>query len=83
MDNPKTFQAMLDLLGAKEGGEVTSDDVNELGKFVLKTELEFNKAAGFTKEDDRLPEFFEEEAPPHNTVWDFAGEELDQVLDFA
>ena len=83
LDNPKTFQAMLDLLGAKEGREITADDVSELGKFVLKTEIDFNKAAGFTKEDDRLPEFFEEEAPPHNTVWDFTGEELDKVLDFA
>ena len=44
---------------------------------MLRTEHEFNLAAGFTNKDDRLPEFFEEPVPPHNAVWDFTGEEID------
>ncbi|WP_341473662.1 hypothetical protein [Desulfofundulus thermobenzoicus] len=46
-------------------------------------EREFNRRAGFTGADDRLPEFFSlEELPPHNTVFDVKGEELDQVFNF-
>jgi aldehyde:ferredoxin oxidoreductase len=40
----------------------------------------FNERAGFTKEDDRLPEFMRyEELPPHDVVWSMADEELDKV----
>ncbi len=56
----------------------TADFVN-LGVSILKDEHEFNKRAGFTKVDDRLPGFFQETLPPHNTTWDFSDEELQQV----
>lgn len=82
LDNPDAFTAMVDMLNAQYGLSLTADDISELGKSVLKTEIAFNKAAGFTKEKDRLPEFFEEEIPPHNTTWDFTDEELDQVFNF-
>ncbi|KNZ69089.1 Aldehyde ferredoxin oxidoreductase [Thermincola ferriacetica] len=81
LDNPDAFQAMIDLINAQYGLNMTANDINDLGKSVLVTELEFNKAAGFTRQDDRLPEFFEEEIPPHNAVWDFTGEELDEVFE--
>jgi aldehyde:ferredoxin oxidoreductase len=46
-------------------------------------ERAFNEAAGFTKLDDRLPEFMKyEKLPPHNTVWDVPDEVLDSVYDF-
>jgi aldehyde:ferredoxin oxidoreductase len=80
LDNPLAFNAMVDLLNAQYGTEYTGDDIAKLGKYVLGTELDFNRRAGFTNLDDRLPEFFEEEVPPHNTTWDFTGEELDQTL---
>lgn len=80
LDNPQAFQAMNDLLGAINGKEFTADHLTELGKFVLRTEIEFNKAAGLNEAHDRLPEFFEEEIPPHNVTWDFTDEELDQVF---
>ncbi len=82
LDNPAVYQAMIDLVDAKNGPNATKDDVAELGKFVLATERKFNEAAGFTKAHDRLPEFFEEPVPPHNTTWDFTGQELDEVFDF-
>jgi aldehyde:ferredoxin oxidoreductase len=48
-----------------------------------KPEHKFNLAAGFTNQDDRLPEFFEDEpVPPHNAVWDFSGEEIDAFWNF-
>ena len=51
-----------------------------LGRVVLKTEIDFNISAGLTEVSDRLPEFFEEEIPPHNTTWDFTPDELQQVF---
>ena len=51
------------------------------GKEILKKEREFNKKAGFTNLDDRLPEFFKTEPlPPHNVVFDVPDEELDAVF---
>lgn len=82
MDKPEVYQAMIDLIDAKNGPNTTEDDIMELGKFVLRTERKFNEAAGFTKAADRLPEFFEEPVPPHDVTWDFTGEELDEVFDF-
>jgi len=82
LDNADAFQAIIDMLNAQYGLSLTADDVTELGKFVLRTEHEFNKAAGFTAKHDRLPEFFREECPPHNTSWDFTDEEIDAFWNF-
>ena len=80
MDIPEAFNALVDMINARYGTSITADDVANLGKSVLKAEREFNKKAGFTNLDDRLPEFFEYEAlPPHNVVWDFTPEEIDAV----
>jgi aldehyde:ferredoxin oxidoreductase len=50
---------------------------------VLKAKREFNKKAGFTNEDDRLPPFYyKEPLPPHNTVFTIIDEQLDSVFDF-
>ena len=46
-------------------------------------ERDFNRRAGFTEADDRLPEFFKlEKLPPHNQVFDVPDEELDTVFNF-
>jgi aldehyde:ferredoxin oxidoreductase len=82
LDNGDAFQAVIDCLNAQYGLTLVADDVTALGKAVLKTEREFNKRAGFTKEDDRLPEFFQEECAPHNTTWDFTDAEVDDVYNF-
>ncbi|WP_206810985.1 aldehyde ferredoxin oxidoreductase family protein [Paradesulfitobacterium ferrireducens] len=82
LDIPEAFQAIIDMINAQYGLSLTADDVTELGKFVLRTERAFNKAAGFTEKHDRLPEFFAEECAPHNTTWDFTDEEIDEVLNF-
>lgn len=82
LDNADAFQAIIDMLNAQYDLTMTADDVTELGKTILRTEREFNKKAGFTKADDRLPEFFREECAPHNTTWDFTDEEIDEVYNF-
>lgn len=83
LDQPDTFQALLDLLNSFYGLELTADSVTELGKKVLKTERDFNKRAGFTKEDDRLPRFFyTDPIPPHNVTFMVKDEELDSLFDW-
>ncbi|ABO50783.1 Aldehyde ferredoxin oxidoreductase [Desulforamulus reducens MI-1] len=82
LDNADAFQAIIDMLNAQYSLALTADDVTELGKTVLRAERKFNELAGFTKADDRLPEFFKEECPPHNTTWDFTEEEVDEVFNF-
>ena len=81
LDQPETFQALLDLLNAFYGWQLTADDVMALGKKILKTEREFNLQAGFTPQHDRLPEFFKKEAlPPHDVVFQVKDEELDRLF---
>ncbi|MBM7557678.1 aldehyde ferredoxin oxidoreductase C-terminal domain-containing protein [Halanaerobacter jeridensis] len=80
LDNDKALPQVVDMLNAQYGLELELGDVFDLGKSILKTERDFNKRAGFTNADDRLPKFFEEEAvPPHNVKFDITGEELDEV----
>lgn len=82
-DNPGGYQALIDMINAQYGINLSSEDVDKLGESVLKVERAFNRAAGFTNAHDRLPEFFEyEPCPPHNVVWDFTPEEIDKVYAF-
>lgn len=82
LDIPECFTAIYEMINARYGLNLTADDVVALGKRILKTEHEFNLAAGFTNKDDRLPEFFEEPIPPHNAVWDMTDEEIDSFWNF-
>lgn len=82
LDYEPVSHAIIDMINAQYGVNWSVDDWFNLGRSVLKTELDFNRAAGFTEKDDRLPEFMDEPVPPHNAVWDFTGEELDSVLQF-
>ena len=83
LDQPDTFQALIDLLNSFYGLSLTGDDVTALGKSILKQERDFNKAAGFTAEHDRLPRFFKtEKLAPHGVVFDVTEEELDSVFNW-
>ncbi len=83
MDQPETFQALLDLLGSFYGIEMTGDDVVALGKKVLSAERDFNARAGFTKHHDRLPRFFyTDPIAPHNQVFSVPDEEMDQLFNW-
>ncbi len=83
LDDEKCLPALVDMINARFGADLTADDVTNLGISILKTERAFNEAAGFTNKDDRLPEFFyEEPIAPHNVVWDIPDEELDKFWDF-
>jgi len=83
LDQPETFQALIDLLNAFYGLTLTADDVTALGKSVLKMERKFNTDAGFTTKHDRLPEYFYTEAfPPHNVTFEIKDEELDKFYNW-
>ncbi len=83
LDIATGFEGMVESCAGVLGTDWTGDDALALGKEILKKERAFNEAAGFTKADDRVPEFMRyEPLPPHNTVWDVPDEALDSVWDF-
>ncbi len=83
LDDKTCLPALVDMINARFGTELTVDDVMALGSRILKLEHEFNIRAGFTPAHDRLPEFFSQEpVPPHNVKWDFTDEEIDAFWDF-
>ena len=62
------------------GTEVSVGDMMAMGRGMLSRERSFNRQAGMTAADDRLPEFFSKEAlPPHGTVWDVPDAYLDEI----
>lgn len=76
-------EAFLKAINAKYGIQLGPKDIPALGIRVLKAEREFNRKAGLTEKDDRLPRFFyEEPLPPHNTVFLISDAELDRTLAF-
>ncbi|MDH5506231.1 MAG: aldehyde ferredoxin oxidoreductase [Anaerolineae bacterium] len=71
------------LLNAIYGWELGHNALQDLGKESLILERKFNKAAGFTKKDDRLPEWMTKEPlTPHNAVFDVPEEDLDSVFEW-
>jgi aldehyde:ferredoxin oxidoreductase len=70
------------LLTARYGWENLPDNIlQELGKATIRMEREFNRKAGFTPADDRLPAWMTREPlPPHNAVFDVDVQELDSIF---
>ena len=77
------MENVFKMISAKSGQPFTETDWTDLGLRVLKTEREFNRKAGFTNKDDRLPAmFYKEPLPPHNAVVLVSDEEMDTTFDF-
>ncbi len=77
LDCDNGVQVMADLVQSYTGNSFSVDDLVNLGVGTMKDEQEFNKRAGFTKMDDKLPRFFETDPlPPHGVVWDYDEDEL-------
>jgi aldehyde:ferredoxin oxidoreductase len=74
---------IMRLLVARYGWEDLPENVLQaLGKETIKMEREFNRRAGFTKADDRLPKWMTEEAIPENgAVFDVSEDVLDHIFD--
>ncbi len=74
-------ESVRDLINARYGWQVGVDYLQVLGRETLLLEREFNRRAGFTKDDDRMPEWMRREAlSPTGAVFDVSEEDLDSVF---
>lgn len=77
------LEALVKAVNAKLGTRMKSEETSALGRKIIKTEREFNKRAGFTPDDDRLPGFFyKEPLPPHNKVVMIRDKDMDEIFHF-
>jgi aldehyde:ferredoxin oxidoreductase len=75
-------QLMVDMLNGRFGWDWTVEDYDHANREVLRTELEFNRRAGITAADYRIPEFMcDEPLPPHNVTFDVPASDLDSVFE--
>ena len=64
-------------LNAMYSTNLNRDDVINIGKQIIRAELEFNEKAGISQDDDDLPSFFREEtSEPKNLKVTFSKEEF-------
>ena len=76
-------KVISELLNARYGWEVGDQILQELGRETIDLEREFNRRAGFTSADDRLPEWMRyEPVPPHDAVFDVPDDELDGIFNW-
>jgi aldehyde:ferredoxin oxidoreductase len=81
LDIASGFEGTVEECNGVLGTNWTMDDVGRIGKEILAKEVAFNRAAGISKADDRMPEFMKiEPLPPHNVVWDVPDETLQAVF---
>jgi aldehyde:ferredoxin oxidoreductase len=71
------------LLQARYGWDDLPENVLQaLGRETIKMEREFNRRAGFTAKDDRIPEWMTREPIPETgAVFDVSEEDLDHIFD--
>lgn len=55
---PECLPALINMINARFGINLTGDDITNLGKHILKVEHQFNIEVGLTNVDGRMPEFF-------------------------
>jgi len=75
-------QLMADMINGLYGWGWTTQDLDQFYRDVLRNEIEFNRRAGITAAQHRIPEYMREEPlPPHNAVFDVPDADLDAVFD--
>ena len=81
LDIPELPPLLVQAAGAVLGEELPADYLQSLGTRVIKIEREFNRRAGFTAADDRLPVFMTREPlPPSGNVFDVPEADLDGMF---
>jgi aldehyde:ferredoxin oxidoreductase len=79
--NPNT-EFLANAINAAHGTNLTKDFFEPLGQEALRLEYEFNRRAGFTEQDDELPQFFYlEPLPPTNLVARFHAADVHGMYD--
>ncbi len=77
---PPEMEIISRLLTSALGRPFSIEDVLEIGKGILRTELAFNRAAGLHSASDRLPEFFSmEKLSPKGLVFDVSDKDIKQM----
>lgn len=75
-------QLMVDMINGIFGWGWTKEDLDRYNRNVLRDEREFNRRAGITNLDHRIPEYMREEPlAPHHVVFDVPDADLDAVFD--
>jgi aldehyde:ferredoxin oxidoreductase len=75
-------QLMADMVNGIYGWGWTVEDLDRFYREVLHNELEFNRRAGITAADYRIPEYMREEPlAPHQATFDIPDSELDKVFE--
>lgn len=75
-------QLMAEMINGIYGWGWDKNDLDAMYKDVLRNELEFNRLAGKTAKDYRIPEYMREEPlTPHNVVFDVPDSDLDSIFD--
>lgn len=83
LDMPELQKYLVECATAATGQAPDENYLMNLGVSVLQSEMKFNKAAGFTSRDDRMPKFFlEEPLPPSGLVFDVSEADIDSTLQF-
>ncbi len=73
---------LAEAINAAVGTELEPTFFHEIGRECLLLEREFNLAAGFTEEDDELPDFFyDEPLPPSQQAARFHAEDVHEIYD--
>jgi aldehyde:ferredoxin oxidoreductase len=73
---------LAEAINAAHGTTLTKEFFEALGRATLRYEYQFNRQAGFTDQDDELPEFFYREAlPPTNYVARFHASDVSHMVD--
>ncbi|SHO48997.1 aldehyde ferredoxin oxidoreductase family protein [Desulfopila aestuarii] len=80
---PEGMANVRTMYAARTGKPFPEEKWPELGERVIRAEREFNRNAGFTAKDDRLPSmFYTEPLPPYNVVVKVTDDEMDTTFPF-
>lgn len=81
LSDKEVFKSVLKLIELYSGIKLTEEEFWEIGRQLLDMELDFNKRAGLTKHDNRLPEFmYYEKLEPIGKVASVSNEEIEDIL---
>jgi aldehyde:ferredoxin oxidoreductase len=80
-EGERMYEVFAKLINARYGTDLKEQDVMNMGITTIREELAFNRSAGWTDVQNRLPEFMNtEKLPPHDVVFDIPQEEIDKIF---
>jgi len=75
-----SFDLIATAVNDAHGTNFDASFMKAVGRDVLKMELEFNRAAGFTEADDELPAFYKDPVPPTGKVARHSAAEVNRYV---